>query len=157
MKSICVNTLNPQYLQSWRSPKPLFIRLALILITTLTVVFGAIAPAHAANPDHVAQLLETKACPGCDLESADLRGANLRGSNLEGANLEGAYLMATNLRQANLKHANLTSARMYAAVLTDADLTDASTQAAHLTSATICHTRIPSGEVSNRDCAQYSG
>ena len=127
-----------------------------IAIVGFIVMLGAIAPAYAANPDHVTQLLETNACPGCDLEKADLRGANLRDSNLEGANLKGAYLMATNLRHANLKGANLDLALMYAANLTDADLTDTSVRSVGLGSALICHTRTPDGTVSNRDCDQYA-
>jgi uncharacterized protein YjbI with pentapeptide repeats len=157
MKSIGVDILNLPHLQPGRSPKFFLTQLAIFFLAVWLAVFGAIAPVQAANPDHVTQLLETKACPGCDLQAADLRGVNLRGSNLEGANLEGAYLMATNLRAANLKHANLKSARLYAAVLTDADLRDAATQSIQLSSATICHTRIPSGELSNRDCDRYSG
>lgn len=145
------NPLRGQTLRFWRS---LLVALAWTFISLLTV--GGM-PAQAANPDHVAQLLETKSCPGCDLEDADLRGVNLRDSNLEGANLKGAYLMATNLRHANLKGANLDYARMYAAILTDADLTNASTQSTLLGSAKICHTRTPGGALSNRDCDSYAG
>jgi uncharacterized protein YjbI with pentapeptide repeats len=60
----------------------------------------------------VEQLLQTNACPGCNLKNAkldnlDLSDANLRNANLEGANLQGTRLENANLQGANLQHANL--------------------------------------------------
>ncbi|UBF25892.1 pentapeptide repeat-containing protein [Kovacikia minuta CCNUW1] len=65
----------------------------------------------------VDQLLETGACPGCDLKEANLEGLNLEGVNLEGANLEGANLAFTRLENAILKRANLKRANLEGAAL----------------------------------------
>jgi hypothetical protein len=140
-----------------RSPFRFLCTLLLAGMAIAGLLFGTTCPALAANPDQLTQFLETHECPGCDLQGADLRGMNLRASNLEGANLENAYLMATNLRQANLRNTNLEGARLYSAILTDADLTGASVQTALIEGAVVCHTRIPSGKIANRDCGQYAG
>ena len=63
--------------------------------------------AIAANPDHVTRLVETRACPDCDLRGAELTGAYLRYANLRGANLAGARLNGADLRDAYLGQANL--------------------------------------------------
>lgn len=57
---------------------------------------------YSPNPTHVSRLLETKQCPGCELDGADLKGANLEKANLQGAELHGANLSGANLREANL-------------------------------------------------------
>ncbi|QZZ23124.1 pentapeptide repeat-containing protein [Leptothermofonsia sichuanensis E412] len=75
-----------------------------------TILMAALAlgsSATAANPDHVRRLLNTNACPNCDLSGADLRRANLRGADLRNADLRYADLRGADLRGANLKGANL--------------------------------------------------
>ncbi len=49
-----------------------------------------------ANPSDVRRLVETRACPACDLRGADLRAAYLRGAELPIVNLAGANLRAIN-------------------------------------------------------------
>ena len=78
------------------------------------------------------QLLDTRACPGCNLAGVDLSGTALKGVNLEGANLSGANLQETNLKGANLKGANLYSARLTDAILIKADLENANLAEANL-------------------------
>jgi hypothetical protein len=53
--------------------------------------------ASAADPNHVAQLRETKKCERCDLSKADLSGADLREASLSGADLSGASLIEADL------------------------------------------------------------
>lgn len=98
------------------------------------------------------RLLQTGACPGCDLRNlylgnTNLVGVNLEGANLEGTNLEGAKLMNANLMNANLKKARLNGANLggtnlkgavlggnnsMAAFLMDVNLVDANLQNAYL-------------------------
>lgn len=78
------------------------------------------------------QLLDTRACPGCNLAGIDLSGTKLKGVNLEGANLSGANLQEVNLKGANLKGANLYSARLSDAILIKADLENANLAEANL-------------------------
>lgn len=90
----------------------------------------------------IAQLLETDACPQCDLRNANLAEADLDGVNLEGANLEGADLSNAKLRGAyltgaNLNRANLTGANLSSAWLTLATLIEANLQEANIASANL--------------------
>lgn len=89
-------------------------------------------PAWAENLEHTQQLLNERACPGCDLSRAgliyadltntDLTQANLQQANLSRANLSGADLSGANLRGAILFNANLTGANLRGADLRGADL-----------------------------------
>jgi uncharacterized protein YjbI with pentapeptide repeats len=74
-------------------------------------------PAEAQTTDPVQQLLNTRACQGCDFSNRDLRG-----QNLSQVDLQGAKLMNTNLSKANLSGANLTGANLYLANLSNANL-----------------------------------
>ena len=55
------------------------------------------------NREQLKQLLKTKQCPECDLESADLKGVDLTGANLRGAKLAGADLRQAKLNRADLR------------------------------------------------------
>jgi uncharacterized protein YjbI with pentapeptide repeats len=66
---------------------------------------------------HVQQLLETKACPGCNLRNANLQNADLERTNLQNADLEGANLKGSRLKDANLQGANLRGATLEGANL----------------------------------------
>lgn len=90
----------------------------------LAPVCLATAPASAANPEHLQQLLNTNICQKCDLSGADLKGANLNGADLRGANLNGADLSGAKLNAANLSNADLTNAKLTGVDLKDANLTD---------------------------------
>lgn len=104
---------------------------SLALAFFLVGLFGA--NGHAATPGssrpevqrNFKQLLETRACPGCDLADADLTRTELKGVNLEGANLSGAKLSLADLSGANLKNANLQDANLGGADLAGANLTGA--------------------------------
>lgn len=82
-----------------------------------------------ADTSSIKQLLETKACPQCNLRGADLSNQNLQGVNLQAADLTGADLSSTNLRGANLSHSilkqvNFDDTLLAGANLRNADLTD---------------------------------
>lgn len=81
--------------------------------------------AYAANPEHVAQLLTTGDCPGCDLSEISIKDLALQDANLQGANLSGSYLQNVDLTRANLAAADLRGARLNSANLTGANLQDA--------------------------------
>lgn len=111
---------------------------------------------------------------GAILQEVDFQYANLSGANLGGANLTDAILEHTNLSGANLSGANLAGTSLAYADLTGADLRNwssppASLTKANLTDATLpeaaialdnvrlCHTIMPSGEISQRDCFLPAG
>jgi len=87
---------------------------------------------QASLPDSVRQLLSTKNCAGCDLESAGLVFADLKGAALQNANLRNANLSQATLSRANLRGANLARAVLYGANLADADLRGADLRGADL-------------------------
>lgn len=130
----------------------------------------AIAPAAIANP--IDQLLETRACPECELSNANLveaklsganmslanmRGADLQKANLVGANLIGTYLKDANFQGANLRWANLTNADLENVDFRGADLRGAKFNAALLKDVNsqkslFCRTIMTDGKLNNRDC-----
>ncbi len=120
-------------------------------------VLGMVLPSQAAKPEDVQRLLQTQACPGCDLSNADLsyahligadlREANLQGANLEGANLEGADMTGADLRNAQLFNTYLTNASLNRSNLANANLTNAiafhvDTRGANLSNLTIAGAEI---------------
>ncbi|BBC27046.1 pentapeptide repeat protein (plasmid) [Pseudanabaena sp. ABRG5-3] len=129
-----------------------------------------IAQAAIANP--VDQLLETRACPECELSNANLveaklnganlslaqmRAANLRKANLIGANLIGAYLKDASFQDANLRWANFTNADLENVDFRGADLRGAKFNAALLKDinaqkSIFCRTIMSDGKLNNRDC-----
>lgn len=94
------------------------------ILTTVTFLttFTLTTAVHAANPEHVRQLLATKQCQNCDLSGAGLVMADLSGADLSGANLALANLSRANLTGADLRGANLTSASLFGANLNGAKL-----------------------------------
>lgn len=102
--------------------------------TFATVVSLAVAgwasPSAAQTADLLQQLLETRACQGCDLSRLDLSGQDLSQTDLQGAtltqaDLSNADLTAANLTNANLSGANLQGAQLEAATLTNTNLSNA--------------------------------
>lgn len=87
------------------------------MVTTFTLCTSV-----AWGQNEVNTLLETRACPGCDLQGAELVRAELAGANLEGADLTGARLYLADLAGANLKNCNLSKALLGGADLAGADL-----------------------------------
>jgi uncharacterized protein YjbI with pentapeptide repeats len=128
--------------------------------------------AQAAIANSVDQLLETRACPECELSNANLveaklnganlslaqmRAANLRKANLIGANLIGAYLKDASFQDANLRWANFTNADLENVDFRGADLRGAKFNAALLKDinaqkSIFCRTIMSDGKLNNRDC-----
>ena len=128
--------------------------------------------AQAAIADPVGQLLETRACPECELSNVNLveaklnganlslakmRAADLRKANLIGANLIGAYLKDANFQDANLRWANFTNADLENVDFRGADLRGAKFNAALLKDVNsqksiFCRTIMSDGKLNNRDC-----
>ncbi|RMF27193.1 MAG: tetratricopeptide repeat protein [Cyanobacteria bacterium J083] len=103
----------------------------LVITTIITTIFSP-QLVQSEDLNHVNQLLATKKCQKCnlnstglvmaDLSNADLRGADLRNSNLSQANLSGADLTGADLTGASLYGANLSGTNLSEANLTGADL-----------------------------------
>jgi uncharacterized protein YjbI with pentapeptide repeats len=132
-------------------------RFRILTIAFFLAWFCFVLPAQAANPDHVAQLLKQRVCLRCDLSkanlaNADLRGVNLTGSNLQEADLSGAQLWAVTLKDADLTGANLSKTVMLVVNLSGATLNKAKAEDLDLKGATFCHTTLPDGKTSDRDC-----
>lgn len=116
-----------------------------LAIATLIVATGILIATHGLrfiNQMRIEKLLQTKTCPGCNLQYSDLTGTNLSGANLQGANLEGANLERANLEgadlsQTNLKQANLNQVKLKDANLDNANLESATLQSADLGCATV--------------------
>jgi len=88
-----------------------------------------------------------------DLSSANLIRANLPNANLSGADFENANLSDADLRNVNLSNAYLESANLSGAHLDRADLSHAKGLTdAQLKQTKLCHTTLPDGNKSNRDC-----
>ena len=83
---------------------------AALFVSTLLLICAA--SLYAENPDDKKQLLATRNCPGCDLQSVQLINVDLKGADLRGADLSNAFLYRTNLQGAALKGANLTGANL---------------------------------------------
>ncbi len=94
--------------------------------TALAIVVTNIGSlAKAENLDHIRQLLSTKQCQRCDLQSANLVMANLQSASLTYANLQQANLSRVNFIGADLRNAKLAGSSLSGANLSGADLTGA--------------------------------
>ncbi len=131
-----------------------------------------LANIQSAIADPVGQLLETRACPECELSNANLveaklnganlslakmRAADLRKANLIGANLIGAYLKDANFQDANLRWANFTNADLENVDFRGADLRGAKFNSAlfkdvESKTSKFCRTIMSDGKLNNRDC-----
>ncbi|WP_049785107.1 pentapeptide repeat-containing protein [Desulfotalea psychrophila] len=107
---------------------------ALAGICIFAVCSGA-SSCFAQGDTAIEQLLQTKACPGCDLAGVDLTRAELAGANLEGADLSQTKFFLADLSGANLRNCNLQGAIFGGADLGDADLTGASLAGANFSGA----------------------
>ena len=93
--------------------------LALAVVVPPSATLVQAAPPGSSRPEvqqSFRQLMETRACPSCDLAGADLTRTDLKGVNLEGANLAGAKLSLADLSGANLRGANLAGADLSGAI-----------------------------------------
>lgn len=125
----------------------------LTALTLLTFTI-AVGPAHAANPAHVKQLLETNICANCDLRGANLQTAHLIGADLRNADLRGANLVGANLEGADLTGADLTDANLTGAYLTEASLNQTNLTRTNLTRARIYHAEAQGAVVKDVNLAQ---
>jgi uncharacterized protein YjbI with pentapeptide repeats len=113
---------------------------ALIPVIATLAAIALPLSAHAENPAHVKQLLDTGACARCDLSGADLQdahliGADLRNANLRGANLQNANLEGADLTGADLKDANMTGSFATNAVFNQANLSGVNLNGARMINA----------------------
>ena len=142
----------------------------------LIAALAAGAPAQAADPAHVARLLDTGTCFDCDLTGARLSGAQLAGADLSSSDLTGADLSGADLRNAEFQGANLTRTNLSFADLRYTsmiyvDLTDTILEGARLDQvfihtdrfspvvddatlapAWICGVRMPDGRMERSGC-----
>lgn len=123
-----------------------------------TILLGPLlsVSALAFDATDLVRLIETRACPGCDLRAADLhaadlahadlRGADLREAKLDSANLDGASLRGADLSRATgaflrMARADLSGARLVGfRACYDQDFTDSVFRGADLSSAVLCAT-----------------
>lgn len=124
-------------------------KLRYVIPFTVVACLALARPVQAANPDHVQQLLETRACVNCDLTDADLRQEHLIGADLRGANLQGANLMEANLEGADLTGADLTGANLTQAFLTNASLNQTTLIGTNFTQATLIYTEAYGAKTDN--------
>lgn len=124
--------------------RPLFVMAPIISVAVVLVALGMPSgTAYGASvEENKKRLLETRECPGCDLNGANLTDTNLSGAELSGANLHGANLMGANLKGANLKGANL-----HGANLMDSNLEGANLVGAYLVSANLARTNLKDAKV----------
>ena len=102
--------------------------------------FGFASSVSAGDEQQLIQLLESRECPGCqlndvdlthaDLRDADLQGASLRRANLsqarlDGADLSGSDLSFTSLQGASLRGSDLRNSRLIGTDLRRTDLSGA--------------------------------
>ena len=110
------------------------------LFVTALVIAGAVT-LRAQNPDHLQQLLTTRACAGCDLRAVQLVRQNLNRADLTGADFTGAFLYGTTFKNAQLKNAKFADADLKGADLSDAS--DADLTGAITDETTTCPNRRP--------------
>ncbi len=84
---------------------------------------------------------------GADLSGVNLTGAGLNRADLTDTDLSGANLFAADLKGATLNHTDLGRASLYRA-----DLTGATVQKTSFSTALLCETVMPDGQLDNRDC-----
>ena len=120
-----------------KSMKP---QLLFVIITSTTIALSL--PVQAESLTDLNQLLSTKKCSQCDLNSSGLVQADLKGADLLQADLTGANLSQANLTGANLTGANLTGASLNGANLTGANLTGANLAGTDLRNAYVGNTNL---------------
>ena len=112
-------------------------RLLTIICIPALLLLGRPSEGYAFDKTDLKQLRAMNYCHKCDLSEANLSFENLRWANLRWANLFEANLFEANLRETNLS---------------GADLRGADLSWANLTDAIFCRTKMPRGNVENRDC-----
>lgn len=127
---------------------------SIIGLTTISLSLPLTFVVQAENLSHLNQLLGTKRCNECDLDSVGLIHANLAGAALSNANLANANLSQANLAGANLSGANLRGASLYGANLTGANLTGADLSGTDLRNAYLIDTTLENVDL---DTANLNG
>lgn len=97
--------------------------------------------------------------PNIKLEQADLSRTNLNSIDLSDTNLNLVNFNSADLSKANLSNTNLGEANLIGTNLTGTDLRGANLLRAQLqsplsTSAILCGTTLPTGEISDRNCRE---
>jgi tetratricopeptide (TPR) repeat protein len=123
-------------------------KLTLFSTVSLLTLVNLAVPALAENPEHTRQLLSTKQCPQCQLNSAGLVMTDLSGANLAGADLTRANLSRANMAGADLRGAKLIGASLYGANLVGADLTGADLTAVDLREAYLYNAKMTGADLS---------
>ena len=122
-------------------------RLLIIFCIPAVLLLGEPSEGYAFEETDLQQLRAMNYCHKCNLSEANLSFENLRWANLRWANLFEANLFEANLSGADLRGANLRETNLSGADLRGADLSWA-----NLTDAIFCRTKMPRGNVENRDC-----
>ncbi|WP_416885672.1 pentapeptide repeat-containing protein [Marinospirillum sp.] len=92
---------------------------------------------------------------GSSLDGSDLRGAHLVSAEFDMSSLEGVDLREADLSDALMSLSRIHHADLRGAILFNVDLRYAQgVDSARLEGAQFCNTRLPSGELSHRDCPE---
>lgn len=102
-------------------------------------------------------VLETKQCPGCDLQAInftrqDLTGADLRGANLTDCNFQEAKMQKAHLENTNLSGNQMIEARLDGADLSNAQLVKTNLWHAILDNATLSNADLTNANLDSANC-----
>lgn len=95
------------------------------VIVIATALLLMAAPTKAVDPDDLARLRDTNACPGCDISEGFLRFSNFNGADLTGANLRDAFFLESQAIGAIFINADLTMIGSENTLMREADFTGA--------------------------------
>jgi uncharacterized protein YjbI with pentapeptide repeats len=125
-------------------------------VLSLAILVGSAVDASAesvAARENLQKLINTRACPGCDLADLNLTRLDLSATNLQGADLSRSRMHLTNLAGANLQKSDLRGAQFGGADLGDADLRGADLRGANLDGAYLAGAQLDGDFVSARSYA----
>jgi uncharacterized protein YjbI with pentapeptide repeats len=125
-------------------------------VLSLAILVGGAVDASAesvAARENLQKLINTRACPGCDLADLNLTRLDLSATNLQGADLSRSRMHLTNLAGANLQKSDLRGAQFGGADLGDADLRGADLRGANLDGAYLAGAQLDGDFVSARSYA----
>jgi uncharacterized protein YjbI with pentapeptide repeats len=125
-------------------------------VFSLAIWIGGAVDASAesvAARENLQKLINTRACPGCDLADLNLTRLDLSATNLQGADLSRSRMHLTNLAGANLQKSDLRGAQFGGADLGGADLRGADLRGASLDGAYLAGAQLDGDFVSARSYA----
>lgn len=142
---------------AWKTMSlPLMKTLFSATVLSLAMLVGGAGDASAesvAARENLQKLINTRACPGCDLADLNLTRLDLSATNLQGADLSRSRMHLTNLAGANLQKSDLRGAQFGGADLGDADLRGADLRGANLDGAYLAGAQLEGDFVSARPYA----